>query len=103
MNAISTYLSSIAPTGYPMNISVTTFKNIIALNWDPPKNESRNGRIVGYTVYWDFHGTNVTFPEHRLRNLNPFTEYKIAISAFTLAGLGPKSPFIYVQTREDGK
>jgi len=80
------------------------------------KPQYTNGLIQGYIVYYrgrkDYslyyygdHAENVTITDPNvfqmvLRSLNGGSKYKVAVAAFTLAGEGPRSPWLLVAAGE---
>jgi hypothetical protein len=88
------------------NLSSTS----IAITWDLPPTENRNGDITGYIInvtnldsgviqqLTTAVVTNITVP-----NLTPFTVYVVTVSALTAVGMGPFSNVRSVQTPEDGR
>ena len=81
----------------------------IALRWDPPLPEDRNGPITGYLVNvtvvetGEMFEINTTLTTFGLFFLTPFTTYEFTIAASTEVGLGPFSEVVSVLTPEDGK
>ena len=111
----SSYLTVInfsiaAPSSPPLNFVATpTNSRSIALRWDPPLPEDRNGPITSYLVNVTVIETgevfeiNTTLTTFSLLFLTPFTTYEFTIAASTEVGLGPYSETVSVLTPEDGK
>lgn len=100
----------IVPTGPPQGVDVQSENSTtLALSWQPPSPESRNGIIIHYTV-------NITEMETgrvllltamntttlRVHALHPFYTYTCVVAAVTI-GLGPYSTPVVIQMPEDGK
>ena len=100
----------IVPTGPPQGVDVQSENSTtLALSWQPPSLESRNGIIVHYSV-------NITEMETgrvllltamntttlRVHALHPFYTYTCVVAAVTI-GLGPYSTPVVIQMPEDGK
>ncbi len=75
--------------------------------WDAVKPEDTNGQIEGYTIYYREYkyyyyseeSVNVTDPnvfQLVLSGLDAGGKYQIAVSAFTSAGEGPRSPWLSI-------
>ena len=101
---------SIAPTAPPLNIKARPMSSqIIEVSWSLPPRSHHHGLIKGYKVkYSEKFSTkkkekvvrNVHFAE--LTNLQKYTEYSIAVLAFTDGGDGKLSDNIIARTLEDG-
>ena len=98
-----------APSSPPLNFVATpTDSRSIALRWDPPLPEDRNGPITSYLINVTVVETgeiteiNTTLTTFRLLFLTPFTTYEFTIAASTEVGLGPFSETVSVLTPEDG-
>ena len=99
-----------APSSPPLNFVATpTDSRSIALHWDPPLPEDRNGPITSYLVNvtvietGEMFEINTTLTTFRLFFLTPFTTYEFVIAASTEVGLGPFSETVSVLTPEDGE
>lgn len=83
------------------------------MSWQLPPGISRNGVILGFTLYYRKKGAsgqanNATVPDGTvisttITGLGKFTEYDFQMSAFTYAGDGPISSVVTERTSEDGK
>ena len=85
------------PSDSPQNIiAINTGKSIIAVKWNPPL--MPNGAIINYTLYVNFSSSNqiITVPAtHHGHCLIGNLLVSLQISASTVAGEGPVSPYIY--------
>ena len=100
----------IAPTAAPLNIKANPISSqIIRVSWTLPPHNHQHGLIKGYKVRYSEKFSalkkekvvrNVHFAE--LTNLKRYTEYSIAILAFTDGGDGKLSDNIVARTLEDG-
>ena len=85
----------------------------IRASWQLPPEDSRNGIIKGFKLFYKkkgFAGSASTEPindENTLTKtvtgLLKYTEYEFQVLAFTSVGDGPKSSVKTVRTNEDGK
>ena len=94
------------------------------LSWEPPPQESQNGRLVGYNVTITetkvvhlengivslLMGQNTTKGyeilegrEQLITELHPSYQYGFRIAAATSAGIGVYSPTVNVEMLEDGE
>ena len=90
-------------SGY--NISLTE----IQLFWAPVPADKVNGIVIGYKVFyqkaqgpWAVEYFNSSTFQGLIDGLRPFTNYNLAVTAFTIKGDGTPSPFITVKTEEEG-
>lgn len=98
------------PSGPPVNATpITLTSRSIALQWEPPFPEDRNGPITGYRINVSmvergetFSITSVT-PHLHLDMLLPYTTYVFTIAASTEVGYGPYSIAISIRTLEEGR
>ena len=81
----------------------------IQLFWAPVPADKENGIVTGYKVFyqrargpWAFESFNSSTFQAIIDGLSPFTIYNLNVKAFTIRGNGPPSPFITVQTEEEG-
>ena len=85
----------------------TTF-DLVALEWNPPLREHRNGIVTGYlinlivvdtgeTLQYFSNTTNVT-----IGSLIPYTSYAFVVAAQTSLGVGPFSDTVSMRTEETG-
>ncbi|XP_078687345.1 usherin-like isoform X3 [Branchiostoma floridae x Branchiostoma belcheri] len=89
----------------PVRVAVSAVDaRTIRVNWSPPL--KANGEIMGYNVFYgpsdtdDVLSKTVDPDDHMviLDGLQPFTEYTIILSAFTLVGGGDRSEPVVVRT-----
>ena len=88
-----------------------TSSSSIALSWNPPLEEERNGIITNYVVTYGRHGADPqdlvqltsSTANTTLTALSPYTAYTVTVAASTGAGVGPPSPQLSLTTAEDGK
>ena len=103
-----------APSQAPTNLSVTINNSTsVSVNWQLPPEISRNGVILGFTLYYRKNGTSGqantatvhdgTVLSTTITGLGKFTGYEFQVSAFTYAGEGPRSSVVTERTSEDGK
>ena len=98
------------PSGPPLNVTpITLTSHSIALQWEPPLPEDRNGPISGYRINVSvvetgekLSLTSVT-PHLYLDMLLPYTTYVFTIAATTEVGYGPYSVAISIRTLEEGR
>ena len=107
----------LVPSGPPQDVQVTVISSQnISVSWGPVRAEDKNGIIKGYKViYQALPNGNKTFKTINiagepaesttttLHNLNEFTNYSIAVLAFTVKGDGSPSLAKVVQTQQDSK
>lgn len=101
--------SLLEPSTPPEGIeAIADSSSSIHLSWSPPLPENQNGIVVGYVItatqfeteemiQWFSEMENIT-----LRNLKPYTTYKLMVAAQTNAGTGPFSTPVIAVTQEDG-
>ena len=103
-----------APSQAPTNLSVTINNSTsVSVNWQLPPEISRNGVILGFTLYYRKNGTSGqantatvhdgTVLSTTITGLGKFTGYEFQVSAFTYVGEGPRSSVVTERTSEDGK
>lgn len=89
-----------APDGPPRSLmQCQGFPTSIELEWLSPTLEHQNGVILGYQVSWKLYGSedvllgtkNVTSNYTTIGDLNISTVYEVAVSAFTVVGIGPSA------------
>ena len=103
------HFSSPAPTGPPLNFTVTPGARSMTFSWAPPNATQRNGMITGYslsctpqTAGGDItmqYTQDGTFP---LEGFTPATMYSCSIFASNSQGNGPVASMIII-TLEDCK
>ena len=106
----SSFMSIITdPSGPPLNVSPTSLtSHSIALLWEPPLPEDRNGPISGYRINVSIVETGETLvlssvtPRIHLNTLIPYTTYVFTITASTDVGYGPYSSTFVIRTLEEG-
>lgn len=83
----------------------------IQLFWAPVPADKVNGIVMGYKVFYQkaqgsravqYKSFNSSTFQGVIDGLSPFTIYNLDVRAFTIQGDGPPSPFITVQTEEEG-
>lgn len=100
------------PSSGPTNITArATSPNIVSVEWGAVPKRHRNGLIKGYKVQYraiksdaqtQHKIVNDNSTKHvTLNDLKPFTNYQLAVAAFTSAGDGVYSSVQTVQTLED--
>ncbi|XP_074601531.1 tyrosine-protein phosphatase Lar isoform X2 [Brevipalpus obovatus] len=96
------------PSGPPGNLTYRLQSpTTVVVNWDPPLQEHRNGKIINYGIHFD-KASEVT-PEERYINdtrivfssLDENAEYSFRVRAFTTKGPGPWSSKIHIGTPND--
>ena len=88
-------------------ISVESSRSL-RLSWDSLPEESRNGIIIGYSVFVTPDGgvtmeTTTNMTTFLAANLRPFTTYTFTVAARTSIGRGPLTPASLETTPEDGR
>lgn len=93
-----------------MDVSSSTS---ITASWQLPPEDSRNGIVQGFKLYYKKKGSTglpntLTFGNETIRakdviGLDKYTEYEFQVLAFTSVGDGPKSSPEVARTNEDGK
>ena len=83
----------------------------IQLFWAPVPADKVNGILTGYKVSYrkaqgshpvKYKSFNSSSLQGVIDGLSPFTIYNVDVRAFTIKGDGIPSPFITVQTEEEG-
>jgi len=108
------------PTAPPRNVTAAAISSTaIAIRWQPPSQQHINGITQGYHVNFTAM-FNDSMPNQRrtfssnltnmlgeqsaiLTGLYKYTEYRLTVVCFTVAGEGPPSQPVHVRTLEDGK
>ena len=100
---------STAPTSPPLNLSpVASTSTSVTLSWAPPPTQYQNGVIMGYTlqVFNSSQGllreTNTSSNGSTVDSLCPNTTYLFKVTAMTVFGRGPFSPYATVMTLLSG-
>ena len=98
------------PSGFTLAASTST--SIIA-SWQLPPEDSRNGIITGYKLFYKKKGSlgpasmqpinGQATHSQEVTGLDKYTEYEFQILASTSVGDGPKSTVVYEKTKEAGK
>lgn len=97
------------PRTAPSNVRVSNIQlGNLKVEWDPIPQQTANGRLLGYRVYfYEYHGyswiqtadtSNATVHMLVLRGLKAAQMYVISVAAFTSKGAGPRSPSVYFTT-----
>ncbi|BFZ02837.1 hypothetical protein BsWGS_05876 [Bradybaena similaris] len=106
-------VGDVAPFDPPSDIRVTNKSSTeLEITWRPPPDDSTNGKLTGYNVYYWQSVTSKCEPSTTtlyyvtdlsiiLRNLKPYTIYCSTVQALNIAGEGPRSTPIPKQTSED--
>ncbi|PVD36565.1 hypothetical protein C0Q70_03550 [Pomacea canaliculata] len=98
---------STTPTATPENFTLeVTSATRIVVRWQPPPPETQNGIIVGYKIRFraqgDRGGDTVVTDGNRntyvLTDLEKGTIYRVRISAMTVNGSGPMTPWLQATT-----
>ena len=118
---VCTYTHAV-PLSPPANVTVlSVMATSITLTWEPPPVDTLNGRLVGYNLRYRCHprATCPTQPcpelHHRVpaseyegkvsyqfNDLLPFMNYSFEVTAETLAGSGPFSFSVGMETEQTG-
>ncbi|PFX11764.1 Neuropilin-2 [Stylophora pistillata] len=98
------------PGGFTLTATSSTS---ITASWQLPPEDSRNGDITGYKLFYKKRGisgpasmqpiNDQATRTQEVTGLGKFTEYEFQILAFTFVGDGPNSTAIFKQTKEAGK
>ena len=101
---------SMPPSSFILAASTST--SIIA-SWQLPPEDSRNGIITGYKLFYKKKGSlwpasmqpinGQATHSQEVTGLDKYTEYEFQILASTSVGDGPKSTVVYEKTKEAGK
>ena len=92
----------VAPSGSPLT------STLIFLNWSPVPAEHLNGILLFYLVEVTEVITNTTWTFHAVQThinigpLHPYYTYRCRLAAFTI-GVGPYTPFFYVNSGESSE
>ena len=86
----------------PLNVTVTTGNMLRALviQWKPPSNPG--GIITTYMVTYDDTMVDINDTNYTITELDPYTNYTIAVLACTSNGCGEQSDFVIGITAEEG-
>lgn len=99
------------PGGPPQGVvGASPSPTSVMLQWQPPLEGERNGRLLGYAVEYrlagypssPWAGVNVTATRATLEDLIVWQTYALRVAAFNEKGLGVFSEPIHVRTREGG-
>ena len=100
------------PEAPPQNVSGYNMSQTeIQIFWGPVPVDKVNGIVMGYKVWYrkaqggqhvGYKSFNSSTFQGVIDGLNPFTTYTLDVRAFTIKGDGVPSPFISVQTEEEG-
>lgn len=100
----------LVPSGSPKHVwGYSVDSTTINISWTPPLPAFRNGKIINYSISVTEIETRETFNYsteltwYILQSLHPFYNYRLEVAAVTLAGSGPSSIPLIVQTLPDGK
>ncbi|XP_076305612.1 sidekick cell adhesion molecule isoform X1 [Tachypleus tridentatus] len=85
--------------------------NSIMLQWQPPPEEDRNGKLLGYIIRyklagylatsWEYHNiSNVAQTTFLLEDLIVWQRYEIQVASYNNMGVGVYSDSIYIRTHE---
>ena len=109
------YLSKIAPSSDPVirkGKDETRAKDAhtITVTWNEIIKEDQNGKIVGYTVFYNVKDQSARFSKNTttattttIKGLKPYTEYCIKVAGYTKKGMSPlKDGCHYVRTLQSG-
>lgn len=97
------------PGGPPQGVvGASPSPTSVMLQWQPPLEGERNGRLLGYAVEYrlagypssPWAGVNVTATRATLEDLIVWQTYALRVAAFNEKGLGVFSEPIHVRTRE---
>ncbi|CAG5132926.1 unnamed protein product, partial [Candidula unifasciata] len=106
-------VGDVAPFDPPSDVKVTNKSSTeLEITWKPPPDDSTNGKLTGYNIhYWQSasskcepSATTLYYVRETsivLRNLKPYTIYCSTVQALNIAGEGPQSKPIPMQTSED--
>ncbi|PFX30092.1 Down syndrome cell adhesion molecule-like protein 1-like [Stylophora pistillata] len=101
---------SLPPNGFTLS---ATNSSSISASWQLPPEDSRNGFIKGFKLFYKKKGSLWPASMHLINNqatrtqevtgLHENTEYEFQILAFTSVGDGPKSTAVSKKTKETGR
>nr|XP_058971065.1 uncharacterized protein LOC131797458 [Pocillopora verrucosa] len=99
------------PDSPPTNVSAHgNMSTVVDVFWNPVIQEDQNGIILGYQVIlfntWDKFLQNVTIMNsnqlyYQFKDLEPWVNRSVKVSAFTSKGTGPYSPGVITTFNED--
>ncbi|RMX39531.1 hypothetical protein pdam_00006110, partial [Pocillopora damicornis] len=100
------------PSQPPRNFSVIVSSSAsVTASWKLPSDQSRNGIVLGFKLYYKKTGSSGLPNTLTIRNesvgtvvvtgLDKYTEYEFQVLAFTSVGDGPKSSAEVARTKED--
>jgi neogenin len=80
----------------------------IAIRWEPPDEEERNGQITGYKIRyrigkknWQVDTTPGNVRYYELKNLERMAAYQVKLAAMTVNGVGPFTDSHHIETYEN--
>ncbi|XP_076367083.1 cell adhesion molecule Dscam1-like isoform X2 [Tachypleus tridentatus] len=99
------------PSEPPQNLQCSPMTSeTLLVKWEAPPLDSIHGKLQGYTILYrpveekpatGYEERTVTREEAKLTHLQKFTNYSIAVMAYTQKGSGVKSNPIFCRTQED--
>ncbi|XP_040151206.1 neogenin isoform X3 [Anopheles arabiensis] len=104
---VKTYSST--PSEPPANVTLeTTSSTSVAIRWEPPALEDRNGQITGYKIKYrknkkplQVETTPANVRYYILKELDKMSAYQVKIAAMTINGTGPFTEWHHIETYEN--
>ncbi|XP_050362851.1 cell adhesion molecule Dscam2-like [Nymphalis io] len=98
-----------APSEPPRNVEIQAdAPGELLVKWQPPSQESWNGELLGYAIWWRGDNTSLalTVPgwaatHARLASLRAHARYEVRVRAFNAVGAGPSCAPLAATTLED--
>uniref|UniRef100_A0A182ST79 Fibronectin type-III domain-containing protein n=1 Tax=Anopheles maculatus TaxID=74869 RepID=A0A182ST79_9DIPT len=91
---VKTYSST--PSEPPANVTLEQTSSTVAIRWEPPALEDRNGQITGYKIKYrknkkplQVETTPANVRYYILKDLDKMSAYQVKIAAMTVNGTGP--------------
>ncbi|XP_049295893.1 neogenin isoform X2 [Anopheles funestus] len=100
---VKTYSST--PSEPPANVTLEQTSSTVAIRWEPPALEDRNGQITGYKIKYrknkkplQVETTPANVRYYILKDLDKMSAYQVKIAAMTINGTGPFTEWHHTET-----
>ncbi|XP_050076111.1 neogenin [Anopheles maculipalpis] len=100
---VKTYSST--PSEPPANVTLEQTSSTVAIRWEPPPLEDRNGQITGYKIKYrknkkplQVETTPANVRYYILKDLDKMSAYQVKIAAMTVNGTGPFTEWHHTET-----
>ncbi|XP_014211856.1 protein sidekick [Copidosoma floridanum] len=113
---VRVYVGEAIPTGEPQEVTAEPISSTeVQLKWKPPQANKQNGELLGYKIFYlvtdspqelenkqeeEIEVVSASNSTHSLVFLDKYTEYRMQVLAFNIAGDGPRSLPITVRTKQ---